>query len=328
MMKHKILSLVLAGLFTSVNAYAGEAAADKGNSAPKEIKDVAKPEKAAGPKAVARSASKEGVEKQAVPKSDFEATLNQMFPMSPKQVRQFGKVVDEQQRAKTEAPGVVGRPVTSTVRVSSAPGAIPPVIRLGRGFVSTMVFVDSSGAQWPVTGFSVGNPDKFGVDPAQEGETNVLTLTPLGSYIHSNLAVMLKGRQTPVSFTVISDQRETDYRLDVSMDERGPNAKPPVVTADVNFSMDANMRSALDGVKPKDALDMKVSGIEGQAWQVGNNKVLLRTKATLMSPAWSAHAVSADGTNLYVIPNIPVLIAFDNGSQVDVKIEGVKWHSK
>lgn len=325
-MNRKILSLLLSGLFAATSAYAGEEAAAEKPVAPKEIKDVAKP---AGPKVIARgSKDKDRAEKNAVPKSDFEATLQNIFPMTPDQVRKFGKVVDNQQKAKSEVPGVVGRPITSTIRVSGAPGATPPVIRLGRGFVSSIVFVDSSGAQWPVTSVSVGNPDKFSVDPSEDGETNVLTISPLGSYIHSNLAVKLKGRQTPVLFTVISDQRDLDYRLDVSMDERGPNAKPPIVSADVNFSMDSNMRSALDGIKPKDSQEMKVSGVDGQAWMVGNNKVLFRSKATLMSPAWSAHAVSADGTNVYAIPNVPLLIALDNGSQVDIKIEGVKWLSK
>lgn len=319
-MKHKIIMLAVASMFT-MNAQAGDDLTKKTDDSVK--KPVAeKTEKVAGPKLVARSATK-----LPAPTAEFSATASEIFPMSPNQVRQFSKVVDDQQRAKSDVPGITAKPMTSSIRIDSSPGVTPPVIRLGRGFVSTLVFVDSSGAPWPVTGMSVGNPDKFAIDPATEGDTNVLTMTPLGSYVHSNLSVMLKGRNTPVSFTVVSDQHDLDYRLDISMDERGPNALAPVTSGDVAFKLDAGVRSAIDGVPPKGSAEMKVIGINGQAWML-DGKILLRTKATLLSPAWTDHGVSADGTNVYKIPNIPSLIVSIDGKQVDVTIEGITWQAQ
>ena len=38
------------------------------------------------------------------------------------------------------------------------PGATPPAIRLAQGYVSSLVFVDSTGAPWPIASFDIGDP--------------------------------------------------------------------------------------------------------------------------------------------------------------------------
>ena len=90
------------------------------------------------------------------------ATMTQsQLPMTPNQIRTLRKLFDETQRAAAEYPGVPPRPTSSSIVVNLAPGATPPVIRLLSGFVTSLVFVDATGAPWPIKAIDIGDPQAF-----------------------------------------------------------------------------------------------------------------------------------------------------------------------
>ena len=241
-------------------------------------------------------------------------------PLTPDQIRSVRRIIDDSKRAAEDAPRMPPKPVSSSVVVNLAPGAVPPVIRVSPAFVTSIVFSDGTGAAWPITSRSVGAPKKFDVQvPEKNGST--MTITPLTEYGHANLAVMLADLATPVMLTLISGQREVDYRVDVKVDGSGPNAIAPVMQRPVDGVSPA-LIAVLDGVPPSDAKALTVAGGQAQAWLV-KGRVYLRTRLSVVSPAWLGSANSSDGMRVYELPETPLVLVSSNGIILSLNIGGL-----
>lgn len=251
----------------------------------------------------------------------FETLIDQELPMTPDQIRALRKLLDEQQRAKSELPYTPPKPVVSTIVSKGDPGESPPVVRLAKNFVSTLVFSDVTGAPWPVASFGTGNDDMFQVlNPDPVNARNVLTISTGVSYAYGNLQVILAGRPTPIMITLVSDQKLIDYLANVNVQARGPNAQAPILPSQAtNFKANPVMLNIVDGLPPAKSLPLKSSDPRVQGWKIGN-RYYLRTKMVMHSPAWTDHQVSPDGMHAYEIVPIPVIVASDNGNQQQVTI--------
>lgn len=252
----------------------------------------------------------------------FAQTANNMMPLSPEQIKVLHYMFDQSQRAATTYPGTPPRPTSSTVIVNLSPGATPPVIRLRAGYVSSLVFLDSTGQPWPIVAYDLGDPQAFNIAPNQpDGKSNTLLVQALDTYKSGNLAVMLKDQNTPIMLTLLPGQRAIDYRVDLRVPGLGPNAQPdstglPEVATPqlVNF---------LDGVPPQEAKTITVEGASScQAW-LWNNHLFLRTRLTILSPSWISTMSSPDGTHVYELTKTPVVLASQRGSVVQLMIKGL-----
>ena len=117
-----------------------------------------------------------------------------------------------------------------------------------------------------------------------------------------------------------------DYRFDARIPKLGPLAKTPLIEHGGLKSVvgtDENLVQILDGTPPSDAEKLKVDGTDGRskAWRV-SGRMYLRTPLTLLSPAWSSSVASADGMNVYVLNNTPVVLLSDEGRVVRASITG------
>lgn len=241
-------------------------------------------------------------------------------PLTPDQIRHIRRIVDDSKRAAEEAPGVPPKPVSSSVVVNLAPGTTPPAIRVSPAFVSSLVFSDGTGASWPVTSYSIGAPKKFDVQmPDKNGST--ITITPLTEYGHANLVVMLADLTTPVTLTLISGQREVDYRVDLKVDGAGPNATAPVMQRPVE-GVNPTLITVLDGVPPSSAKALTVTGGQAQAWLI-KGRIYLRTRLSVVSPAWIGYANSSDGMRVYELTETPLVLASSNGVILSLNIGGL-----
>ena len=88
----------------------------------------------------------------------FNALLQQNMPLTPQQVIKLRQMIDTSQRAASTPPTVPPKPVSTTVMMNLAPGTTPPAIRLAKGYVTSLVFVDSTGAPWPIAAYDIGDP--------------------------------------------------------------------------------------------------------------------------------------------------------------------------
>lgn len=246
----------------------------------------------------------------------FSATVRNMLPLSPEQIKTLRYLLDQSQRAAAESPSTPPRPTSSTVPVNLAPGATPPVIRLSAGFVTSLVFTDATGAPWPIQAYDLGNPHDFNVQWDKQG--NTLMVQALDHYEAGNLAVMLKGMNTPIMLTLLPGQRAVDYRVDLRIPRLGPQANP--VLSGLPDTANPVLLNVLDGIPPKGAQRLQVQGGSGEAWLLDNH-VFLRTNLTVLSPAWISATSSADGTNAYELPNAPVILASSNGQMVTLTLQ-------
>ena len=167
----------------------------------------------------AKSTGNAGLSEQA-----FADAVRNSVPLSPEQIKTLHYLFDQSQRAASAYPGVPPKPTSTSVIVNLSPGATPPVVRLSSGFVTSLVFLDSTGAPWPINAIDMGNPKSFNVEWNKKG--NTLLVQALDHYQSGNLAVMLKGLDTPVMLTLLPGQNAVDYRVDLRVPGIGPEANP------------------------------------------------------------------------------------------------------
>lgn len=233
-------------------------------------------------------------------------------PLSPADIRYLHKLLDKTKRAQAEYPGIPPKPVSGSITLDLSPGATPPVIRLAPGNGATLNFIDITGAPWPVVKVKNFNTNDFNVDdPITDG--NAITASSLSSYGFGNIVVFLKGNTTPVSLMLTNGQKEVDYRVDLRIPKRGPDAKARVVTGDTAPQYNPVLLTALDGVPPNGAKQLHIEGANATAWEVGGH-IVLRGRMNVISPAEISSVSSGDGMHVFELPMSPVVLATMDGS--------------
>lgn len=249
----------------------------------------------------------------------FNLLVQKNMPLTPQQVIKLRQYIDMSQRAASIAPNVPPKPVSTTLMINLAPGTTPPAIRLAQGYVSSLVFVDSSGSPWPVASYDMGDPKATTIQ--WDGKSNIMLVQAISPYSDSNLVVRLVGLPTPITLELVSGQRVVDYRADIHVSGIGPNTKD--LPTGVNLPASANqlLLNVLDGVAPSGGKLLTVTGGECQAWLLGD-KMYLRTRLTVLSPGWIGKMVSPDGTNAYEIQKSSSVLVSQYGEPIELKIEG------
>jgi len=251
----------------------------------------------------------------------FISMLRDLMPLSPQQIRTLRDMFDQTQRAVAQYPGTPPRPTSSSILVNMSPGAAPPVIRLRAGYVTSLVFLDSTGQPWPVVGYDLGDPKSFNIQPsAPDGKGNTLIVQATDQYKEGNLAIMLKDENTPVMLTLMPGQRAVDYRVDLRIPGIGPNA---VVAFDgLPATENPQLLNFLDGVVPYGARLLRVEGAPAQAW-LYHEHLFLRTRVTILSPGWLSTMSSPDGTHVFELEKTPVVLASQRGEMIQLSIRGL-----
>ncbi len=248
----------------------------------------------------------------------FSNTIDHVMPLSPHQIKALHESLDRSQRAASAYPSAPPKPTSASVLVGLSPGTTPPIARLSLGFVTSLVFLDATGEPWPIQAYDLGDPSSFNIQ--WNKKDNKLLVQALKSYKFGNLAVILKGLDTPVLITLIPGQNAVDYRLDLHIPARGPDAKMTV--SGLPDTVSGALLSVLNGVPPTASKPLQILGGSGEAWLLGNH-LFFRTRATLLSPAWISTLSSADGTHAYELQNTPVILVLRNGKAVNLKVEGL-----
>ncbi len=252
----------------------------------------------------------------------FNTVVEDVLPMSPEQIMKLHKFYDLTLQAKATSPTAPPDPHFTSTVVSLEPGSTPPIVRLSAGFVTSVVFVDSTGSAWPISAYSIGDPQSFNVQWDQKG--NTLFIQSMKQYSHGNLAIRLYNLNTPVMITLVSGQKNVDFRVDMQVAGRGPNAVVPVIETPYEVTANVNplLINILDGIPPKGSIKLGIAGGTGDAWFY-DHKIYFRSKLTVLSPAWTATTSSPDGTHVYELMQTPRILASQNGKTVDIKLSGL-----
>lgn len=250
----------------------------------------------------------------------FKQFLDKTYPLTPEQILEMHRLQDQAQQAAQTSAVTPPKPVSSTQTLDLSPGVLPPVVRLATGFVSSLVFVDATGQAWPIADYSIGNPKSFNIQ--WDKKTNSLFVQSTTPYVTGNLAVRLANLDTPVMISLVTGQKEIDYRVDLQVRGRGPNAIAPVGGQELPSPVSNNLLSILDGVPPSGSQELEVSQNAGRAW-LHHGKLLFRTQLTVLSPAWSASVSSPDGTHVYELAQTPLILASQNGKPIKIELRGL-----
>lgn len=251
----------------------------------------------------------------------FTNLVNQKLPMTTEQIQRLRQVFNASQEAASTPAGIPPKPTTAAMMVDLSPEATPPIIRLGAGYITSLLFLDSTGQPWPIAAYSVGDPESFNIKWDNKG--NTLLIQSATFYKRTNLAVILQNLNTPVMLTLVSGQQAIDYRVDLRVPGIGPNAL--VVQGDLPTSANPVLLDILNGIAPKGSKVLHIAGGDCKAW-ILNDKLYLRTKLDVISPAWEAIMSSIDGTHAYQLQPAPVILALQHGKDqvLSLTLEGLE----
>lgn len=250
----------------------------------------------------------------------FEGVTRQLFPLNPEQIIRLKQLYHSTEFAEASTAGTPPKPTATSQFVNLSPGSTPPVIRLSQGFVSSLVFLDSTGAPWPISAYDLGDPSAFNIQ--WDKTSNTLMIQAMKLYNYGNLAVRLRGLNTPVMLTLIPGQKAVDYRVDLRIQGYGPNAKSLPMEEGIPPSASDILLHILDGVPPPGSQRLTVSGGDARAWTI-NDKMYVRTNLTILSPGWIGSMTSADGMHAYEMQKSPVLLVSWHGKVMQLKVEGL-----
>lgn len=249
----------------------------------------------------------------------FNEMLQQNVPLSPQQVVLLRQQIDRSQRAAAIQPVIPPKPVSSTIMVDLSPGATPPAIRLAQGYVSSLVFVDSTGSPWPIAAFDIGNPKAVNIQ--WDGKSNILLLQAVSPYSDGDMVIRLVGLPTPITLEIVSGQRVVDYRIDLHVSGIGPNTKELPIGTTLPGNANQLLLSILDGIGPAGSRTLTVHGADAQAWLLGE-RIYLRTRFNVLSPGWIGTMASPDGMHAYEMQRTSSILISKYGSPAELRIEG------
>ena len=250
----------------------------------------------------------------------FKEVADQLFPLSAEQIIRLKQMYHTSEYAQASSAGTPPKPTATSQFVNLSPGSTPPVIRLSQGFVSSLVFLDSTGAPWPITAYDLGDPTAFNIQWDKTSNTLMIQASKL--YTYGNLAVKLQGLNTPVMLTLIPGQKAVDYRVDLRMQGYGPNAKSMPTEDGIPPAASDLLLHVLEGVPPNGSTRLHVSGGDARAWLL-NEQMYVRTNLTILSPGWIGSMTSADGMHAYEMQKAPVLLVSWHGKVMQLKVEGL-----
>lgn len=260
----------------------------------------------------------------------FEQAKRALLPVTPDQIRDFRQSYDAAQAAKFggPAPALVNR----EVQIEVVPGMTAPTVHVSPPFVTSVVFVDATGAPWPLTSLDGGNEDgAFSVNWDEQRKVpphNLVTVRPLQNHVSSNLVVTLQGFALPVSLVLDADSRNEhglhpksiDGMLTIKLMQRGPEAQTPVVGPGPRPAIYPILYKFLYDTPPEGAQAVALEPAIGKAW-IYNQSLYYRTNKPLRWPAWTAQANAPGGTAVYEMPLVPLLMLSIDGGTVNVTVD-------
>lgn len=251
----------------------------------------------------------------------LESATQALIPLGPADIRELHKRIDAAKKATSERPDGLPKPLATTVTVDLSPGATPPLVRVTPYHGAAVNFIDATGSPWPIVRAVNFTGKDFSVETPIEGGASI-TVNANGYYTNGNVAVYLKNLALPVVVALSSGQREMDYRLDLRIPRRGPNAPEPVMQTETEPQFDKVLIELLDGVAPPNARALVVKGAANtKAWKL-NDKLVIRT--TLALREFRSRLFAADRTAVYEVTPRPILLGTDeNGTTRQIIIEGL-----
>ncbi len=254
----------------------------------------------------------------------------QLFPVDEEEAVKYRENLLNRERVST-APVVDPEIMFRKINIDTSRKEDNKVVYLSPNYVTTLVFLDKNGAQWPIENYLMA----LGKNIANKDLSNSsLVFAPKDvQFARTNLVVTLKGSNTPIIMTVEISPEKVDYKADVIVNDYGPNSTPVVYrnpNAKQDFSFMASfvkedMYSMLEGITPSEAYVKRRTSLpeDVEVW-VKDKVMYVRSKDMLISPSLIPTEYnkmqSPDNTFLYTVPYMNVIVLSRHGQMTQIKI--------
>lgn len=246
----------------------------------------------------------------------FNTMVANDFPMTPAEIHEFKNIAAQQEEANAQMPGDSSIGTSNVIPVTLTPGGIMPVVRIGQGMITSLVFMDASGKIWPIVSYTIGDPAAFNV--SWDKKSGVLMVQGKKLYAETNMGVMLQGMQIPIMLNLMIGQKHWDYLdyIRIAQNQLGQDGQVEAVKEAPSF-----LNNVLMGIPPAGAAALQTSSADVQMWAYRGDYLLL-TRGTLLSPAWRSRVSSAgnDPYHAYVLPGAPVILLSNQGQVESIKV--------
>lgn len=244
-------------------------------------------------------------------------------PMTPAQIARLKAELDRRTQAMGEnstASDPLAKPTQAVYQIDLSPrGAYtPPIVRITPGQGSVVTFVDQAGKPWPIT-VADNAGDEAGIT-VQQFSTHQLSIFAKNKFAKGNVLVGLKGLTAPVTFTTMTGQKAVDYSVTLIIPRLQEGSVPSNVgAADGQPSLaSSDLFDYLLGTPPAKARQLKVTGMsDTQAWQVGGDKLIVRSPALITG---CLRSFKLDDMGVCELPIMPVVLGTMNGRYVQGQI--------
>ena len=250
----------------------------------------------------------------------YESIIREKTILSPKQIMELRLLLLSIEEAENKP---IAGPINLNIESIdyNIDDQKPIVVRVSKGYASSLVFFDKTGQPWPVEGDVIGDSLSFKAKP-NNVMGNIIVFEITKNFSESNALLNLKGMHSPVVLKLVSDNENIDTRLSVRIPRNGPHAKTSVFIAPELSTNDPRLMSILSGkVSQLTGLKRyKLSGVKGEAiYHKGS--LYIRSREMLASPPSKQSAKSVTGQYVYKIPPVSQLIFSVDGRLVNATIE-------
>ena len=178
----------------------------------------------------------------------FQKSLKSALPLTPEQILKLRKEFNQTQAAMASYPHVPPRPVGNDPHyLDLSPKNTPMVIRLSKGYITSLVFLDATNQPWPIESYTLGDPQSFN---AQWDKKSHIILVQANTLYHGgNIAIRLKDLNVPIMLTLLPGQQAVNYSLELHVPKEGPFAKK-LVGRDFPEHVSSDLLGVLKGIPP------------------------------------------------------------------------------
>jgi intracellular multiplication protein IcmK len=259
-----------------------------------------------------------------------EMSVQQLAPMGLDQIKTVRRTLGDREKALYEPLDVVPKLISQVLHLDLSPNGKKAEVHLAMNMGGTVSFIDIAGNPWPIE--HVDNFASKGYTVSLPAE-NTLSIWSIEPYITGNVAVVLKGLSSPVSFIVEPARDEANDRTDLIVPRILPGKQEGYLAGGGHGGIAAyndELTPYLLRTPPRDAKPLRVMGADDtEAWQTGGGSLIVRTRDDLRAPAYVDTGSAADGTHVYKLEITPVItVATDGGSLSYVQITGYDTRSR
>lgn len=257
----------------------------------------------------------------------YEAAKRSLIPVAPEQVKDFRHAQDAANAAALGGP--MPELVNREVRLVVGPGMDAPTISLAPGFVTSVLFVDATGAPWPIRwlhGAKEGG--RFSMSWTEEYPANLITVKPLQNHISGNVVVTLNELDMPINVLFDVDSKnehglfppKADGTITVKVMKAGPNAVRSAVVSSPAANINSIEYSFLYETPPAEAEEIELRPSLGRAW-LYEGRIFYRSASNLIWPAYTGVVNGQGGVRVYELGLVPLLMISRDGRKVSISLD-------